>query len=70
MKLTEKTETKRQLTDAELRQVTGGGEWDEFEQDDCSAQYDKENCEQRPYCDWVQRDKEGHYYCSWIGGHS
>ena len=67
MKQTKKTETKRQLTDAELRQVTGGGEM-ELEQQDCFAQYDKENCEQRPYCAWKE-GKDG-YFCGWSGGHS
>ena len=66
MKQTEKTEKMRQLTDAELQQVTGGGE-DEFEQQDCLAQHDQENCEQRHYCDWYG-DKNGHYHCTWVSG--
>ena len=67
MKQTKKTEKMRQLTDAELRQVTGGGEDDEFEQQDCSAQRDKENCVQRRYCEWYG-DKNGHYHCNWVSG--
>ena len=64
MKQTKKTETTRQLTDAELRQVTGGGET-EFEQQDCYAQRDEENCVQRHYCQWYNGGKDG-YYCTWI----
>ena len=68
MKQTKKTATTRQLTDAELRQVTGGGEVEEFEKQDCYSEYDEENCVQRPYCAWVHDDdKDSHYYCTWIG---
>ena len=43
MKQTEKTEKMRQLTDAELRQITGGGDV-ESEKQDCYSEYDKESC--------------------------
>ena len=50
MKQTEKTEKKKQLTDAELQQVTGGGttlpHWEEL---DCQEQRDKANCEKRTH---------------------
>ena len=71
MKQTKKTEKMRQLTDAELRQITGGGEVEEFEKQDCYSEYDKESCEQLHYCAWVHDDdKDSHYYCTWIGGPS
>ena len=70
MKQTEKTEKMRQLTDAEMRQITGGGDV-ESEKQDCYSEYDKESCEQLNYCAWVHDDdKDSHYYCTWVGGPS
>ena len=59
MKQTKKTEKKRQLTDAELRQVTGGDttvvSWEE-----CKDQSDKATCVQSPYCRWFEDKKDAH----------
>ena len=59
MKQTKKTEKKRQLTDAELRQVTGGDttvvSWAE-----CKDLSDKATCVQRPGCRWFEDKKDAH----------
>ena len=58
MKQTEKTEKKKHLTDAELRQVTGGdtvvGSWEE-----CPEESDKASCVQKRSCVWVD-GKDSH----------
>ena len=69
MKQTEKTEKMRQLTDAELQQVTGGGVSTLSNQmEECEAQGDKANCVKRDYCLW-EKGKDG-YHCTWVGGPS
>ena len=59
MNQTKKTEKKRQLTDAELRQVTGGDttvvSWAE-----CKDLSDKATCVQSPDCRWFEDKKDAH----------
>ena len=62
MKQTEKTETKKNLTDAELQQVTGGIKDLSTARQECQAQSDRENCVKRDYCEWCE-GKDGHYHC-------
>ena len=62
MKQTEKKETKKHLTDAELQQATGAGSYPSTkEQFDCQAQSDQANCEKISYCAWW-KGKDS-YYC-------
>ena len=69
MKQTEKTEKKKHLTDAELRQVTGGdttvGHWEEQgtvvgSWKECKDLSDKATCVQSPDCRWFEDKKDAH----------
>ena len=65
MKQTETTEKKKHLTDAELRQVTGGGtlgdDW-ESEKQRCQELSDQVKCENQPCCKWEEDGKDSHCY--------
>ena len=74
MKQKKKTETMKHLTDAELRQVTGGANIDDYdditdyweaEKQRCEAPRDKANCVKQPRCKWKETEKDS--YCCWDG---